>query len=59
MSELEFDDLNAMLRSSGQAWEYYSSLPNDVRDHICSQASSVRTFSSLRDYGESFLSRLK
>lgn len=55
MTELEYDNLNAMLRSNGQAWEYYASLPNYVRDHISSRSSNVKTLSSLHSYGENLL----
>jgi hypothetical protein len=55
MTEWEYDDLNAMLRSNGQAWEYYTSLPDYVRDHISSRGSNVKTLSSLQAYGENLL----
>lgn len=52
MKELEYENLYAMLRSNGQAWEYFSSLPDYARDHISSCGSNIGTFSLLCTYGE-------
>ncbi len=55
MQEEHFENLNAMLRSNGRAWEYFASLPDYARDEISSTCSSMKTYSSLLAYGENLI----
>jgi len=51
----KYNDLQSLLSADGQAREFYSSLPDYVKDHISTRAQNVNTYKSLRDYAENLL----
>ncbi len=47
-----YPDLHALLRDDPQAKDYFSGLPDYVREQIFTRAENVNSFSSLQDYAE-------
>ncbi len=47
-----YPDLHALLRDDPQAKDYFSGLPDYVREQILTRAENVNSFSSLQDYAE-------
>lgn len=48
----KYRDLDALLSAEPGTKAYFDSLPDYVREHIRSRASSVNSLESLRDYAE-------
>lgn len=48
-------NLQSLVNSDSKAMEYFSSLPDYVREQIQSRADNVNSFDSLRDYAENLL----
>lgn len=53
--ETSYDCLHDLLKANHEAYHYFASLPQYVRESIASRAESVNTYSGLRDYAENLL----
>lgn len=49
---MKYPDLDTLLRSDAEASAYFRSLPDYVREQICTRPSGVNSFESLKDYAE-------
>lgn len=51
----KYDSLESLIQDDGEADEYFSSLPDYVRDQIMTRSESVNSLESLQDYAENLL----
>lgn len=49
---MKYPDLDALLHADTVARAYFQSLPDYVRDQICTRPSGVNSLESLKDYAE-------
>lgn len=47
-----YRNLDTMLRSNNEAKAYFQTLPDYVREQICSRPNGVNSLESLKDYAE-------
>ncbi len=55
MKQKKYRDLNQLIRCDREADNYFSTLPDYVREQISQRGSNVNSLSSLRDYAENLL----
>jgi len=48
----KYPNLDTMLRTNSEAKAYFNSLPDYVREQICTRPSGVNSLESLKDYAE-------
>lgn len=53
--EPKYRSMFDLMRADDEARAYYEKLPDYVREQISTRASSVNSFSGLRDYAENLL----
>ena len=51
----KYNGLDSLISQDQKAKQYFSSLPDFVRDQITTRAQNVNTYASLRDYAENLL----
>lgn len=51
----KYDSLNSLINADQNAKQYFSNLPDYVREQISSRGSNVNSFESLKDYAENLL----
>ncbi|MDR1209096.1 MAG: hypothetical protein LBK41_02105 [Clostridiales bacterium] len=51
----KYKSLNELLQNDAQAGQYFSSLPDHVREQINQRGTNVNSFTSLKDYAENLL----
>ena len=50
-----YSNLNDLLRGDSEAKHYFDTLPNYAKDQISTRASSVNSFTSLKNYAQNLL----
>jgi len=51
----KYNDLNALIEQNSEAKQYFSSLPDYVRDQIGQRSDHINSLASLQDYAENLL----
>lgn len=57
MMEKHYNNMYTLLDQEQEAWAYFHSLPQDIRDRISERESHIRTYTRLRIYGDSLSKR--
>lgn len=52
---LKYADLFSLMAGVPEARQYFHTLPNDVKDQICTRPEGVNSLESLKDYAENLL----
>lgn len=48
----KYDNLKALLQGDHEAYDYFTKLPQYVREHIAERSNEVNSFSSLRSHAD-------
>ncbi|NLM49897.1 MAG: hypothetical protein GX196_02965 [Clostridiaceae bacterium] len=51
----KYPDLKALVTEDKEAYNYFISLPDYVREQISQRSSHINSFESLKDYAENLL----
>lgn len=49
-----YPNLKALLASESQAYDFFATLPQYVREHIADQSDGVNSFESLKSFADTF-----
>lgn len=53
--EKKYRDLYALFQNEPMAWQYYYSLPPQIRERVSEGASNLHTYSGLKHCADAFL----
>jgi hypothetical protein len=56
MNDKNFGDLTSLLKNNKEAYDYFTGLPQYVREMISDRRDNVKTIDDLRTYADNLLS---